>query len=64
MAPDLDKKRDQMSLNLITPHREIRDQSLARSTVANFVDANTLSVRRDALRRVQEAGIFEAPKKK
>ena len=56
---------DQLALDLSAraqPGRGLVAESPQRANVVAFADKATIDIRRDAVRRVQEAGIF-APKR-
>lgn len=60
----MSKRRDgsQLDLDLSgTSHRNEPPSHGSSSRVAPFVDAATLQIRRDALRRVAANGIFHVP---
>jgi hypothetical protein len=60
----MSKRRDgsQLDLDLSgTTQRTKPISSISGNSVAPFVDAATLEIRRDALRRVAASGIFHIP---
>lgn len=57
--PKGDDPSRQLSLSLNTPTKKsIKDERCAKASVIPFMDAATISIRQDALRRVRNNGIF------